>query len=121
MVQGAYRQWLVDEHPEALELSVLDIIARYTLGYKKRYAYIKQEKFPKSQPTTWRQVKRAEELGLLEHKRTHGLTMYKLILPAEIENNTQWLKAGTKAIQPTKRVLTEEEKKAISVKGLELW
>ncbi len=91
MVQGAYKQWLVDEHPEALEFSVLDIIARYTLGYRKRYAYIKQEKFPKSQPTTWRQVKKVEELGLLEFKRTHGLTMYRLVLPLNIEEDTQWI------------------------------
>ena len=117
MVQGVYRQWLVDNHPEALEFSVLDIIARYTLGYRKRYAYIKQEKFLKSQPSTWRQVKKAENLGLLEHIRTRNLTMYKLILPDEIENNTQWVKAGTIPDKTSQPELTAAKIKEITKKS----
>ena len=90
LVQGAYRQWLVDKHPEALGYTVLDIIARNTLGYRKRYAYINNNKFLKTQSSTWRQVKKLIEMNLLKAERTHYYTMYKLILPEEIETNTMW-------------------------------
>jgi hypothetical protein len=90
MVQGAYRQWLVDEHPEALELVVIDIIARFTLGYRRRYAYLEETKFNLSHNKKYRQIKKAEELGLLEYRKTKGYTMYKLVLPEDIEENTQW-------------------------------
>ena len=92
MVQGAYRQWLVDEHPEALEIKALDIITRHTLGWRIRYGYIREELFGMSHSTKWRQIKKLKELGLLEYKRTRKLTYYKLYLPEDIEDNTQWLK-----------------------------
>ena len=90
LVQGAYRQWLVDKHPEALEIKAIDIIARHTLGYRKRYAYIKSDLFNMHTGKKSRQLKLAKGLGLIEYEKTHGYTMYKLILPEEIENKTLW-------------------------------
>jgi hypothetical protein len=92
MAQGAYIQWLVDTHPEALELKVLHIIARNTLGYRKRYAYVKEELFEMSHNKKWRQVKKLKDMNLLNYKKTRGYTMYKLILPNNIEDSIQWEK-----------------------------
>ncbi len=92
LVQGAFRQWLVDQHhDEALQLKAMDIIARYTLGYRKRYAYIKQDMFRMKQSTINRQVKKLKELGLIDYERTRGYTMYKILLPEYIENKTIWM------------------------------
>ena len=96
MVQGAYRQWLVDNHPEMLELKAIDIIARHTLGHKKRYGYVKQDLFNMSQSKINRQVQKAKKFGLLEYTRTRQYTMYRLILPSDIENNTIWRRGGSK-------------------------
>jgi len=92
LVQGAYYQWIVDEHQEALDIKILFIIARNTLGYRKRYAYIKSDIFDKHmhRNTKVKQIKRAKELGLLEYRTTRGYTMYRLVLPLNIEENTLW-------------------------------
>jgi len=92
LIQGAYYQWIVDMHQEALDIKILYIIARNTLGYRKRYGYIKASVFDKyiHRNTKVKQMNKAKELGLLEYKTTRGYTMYKLVLPEEIENNVLW-------------------------------
>jgi len=95
MLQGAYRQWLYDKYPEALELKVIDTIARYTLGFRRRYAYIKEEEFRLSHNKKWRQMKKAKNMGLLEYHRTKAYTMYKLVLSDEIEQNAVWRSSGS--------------------------
>ncbi len=98
LIQGAYRQWLIDTHQdEALELKAIDIIARNTLGYRKRYGYIKEELFRMSHNKKWRQIKKLEKINLLTYKKTKGFTMYNLVLPEEIENKVQW--SGKQLIQ----------------------
>ena len=98
MAQGVYTQWLIDEHPEALDLKILFIISRLTLGYRKRYAFIKSEVFYEkgiSEATRKRHIKKAKELGFLKYSKTKGFTRFELILPKEIEDNVLWLKSNS--------------------------
>jgi hypothetical protein len=93
MLQGAYNQWLVDEHPEAFKYKgLIDIIARYTFGFGKRYGYIKTSIFDRYLPerTRKRYILKLKEIGLLDYHRTRGYTMYKLTLPNEIEQIFEW-------------------------------
>ncbi len=91
LIQGAYFQWLNREHPEADSvINLIRIIADNTLAYRKRYAYIKADKFRLGHNTIWTHTKKAIELGLLESNKTRLYTMYKLILPEEIENKVLW-------------------------------
>ena len=39
--------------------------------------------------------KRLKELGLLNYTRTRAYTMYKLVLPKEIEDSVLWLQKST--------------------------
>ncbi len=92
MVQGIYLQWLYRNHPDADSvISLLRTVVDNTLAHRKRYAYIKADNFRISHNTIPKHASKAIALGLLETKRTHGYTMYKLILPDEIERNTVWL------------------------------
>ena len=108
MLQGAYRQWLVDEHPEALGYTLIDIIARYTFGFGKRYGYISTSTFDKYIPsiTRKRHMQILKKIGLLDYQRTKGYTMFKLTLPKEIENSFDW--RGKKRNSETE---TKESKK----------
>ena len=90
IAQGAYVQWLVDTHSEALGVRSIHIISRNTLGYCKRYAYIKGDEFGLSHSTKWRGIKKLKDLGLLEYTKTRGYTMFKLILPEWLDNAIQW-------------------------------
>ena len=94
MAQGAFIQWLVDEHPEALNIKSIHIISRYTLGYRKRYAYIEENKFNLSHNKKWREIKKLKDLGLLEYSKTRGYTMFKLVLPEWLENIVSWRNSG---------------------------
>ena len=66
------------------------IISRNTLGYRKRYAYIEENKFNLSHNKKWREIKKLKDLGLLENTKTRGYTMFKLILPEWLDNAIQW-------------------------------
>ena len=110
MVQGAYFQWLNREHPEADSIiNLIRIIADNTLAYRKKYAYIKSDKFRLGHNTIWKHTKKAIEFGLLESIKTRGYTKYELILPEEIETKTLWLGSVTKATQQTKGALTKDK------------
>jgi len=110
VVQGAYLQWIRKEHPEARKyLLVIDIILENTFQYKKRFGFINTKVFDShmSASTRKRHVTALKNLGLLEYQQTSknnsfGYTRYQLVLPEEIENNTQWVKS---------RAPTEETKK----------
>ncbi len=104
ILQGVYRQWLVDNHPEMLELKAIDIISRHTFGYLKRYGFIKQEVFGMTQSKTHRQVKKAKNSGLLKATRTRHLTRYELVLPTDIENDTSWAKSRTTTEKETEPI-----------------
>jgi hypothetical protein len=97
MIQGAYIQWLVEQHPEALNIKSIHIISRHTLGYRKRYAYIKAEDFKGMEKSKRsRDFKKLKNLGLLEYKKTRGYTMFKLVLPKELEDIVLWRYSDSK-------------------------
>ncbi len=108
MVQGAYLQHLEDtDKGDAMSLKALRIIIGQTLRYKKRYAYIKSDLFGISDATRQRQIQKLRNMGLLEYHITRGYTMFRLVLPKEIENNTVWV-GGDKAVNSHKETPTEE-------------
>ncbi len=105
LVQGAYFQWLIDNHPEVLTFEVIHIIARKTLGYRKRYAYLQSELFNMYPQKKSSQLKKLKNMGLLEYQKTKGYTYYKLTLPEEIETATLW--RGSKTDTPTNETKKE--------------
>ncbi len=115
-VQGAYFQHLYDKGMfDALELKALMVVVRNTLGYRKRYAYIKSDLFGMSDSKRKRQIKKLSDLGVLEYHRTRGYTKFWLALPKEIEDKTVWM-GGDKAVNSHKETPTEE----ITTKGYDL-
>ena len=90
---GAYLDWLIKEHPQAVHISAVVIIASETLGKLNRYSYIKEEKFGLSHNKKYRQIKKLVDMGLLDIKRTKAYTMYSLVLPKHIEKKVNWNKS----------------------------
>ena len=98
MILGDYIQWLVDNHQEltSVEIRLLQIIARNTFGWRKRYGYIKSEalEMGMSKKTRNTHMKRLKEQGLLDYRRTRGYTMYKILVPEEIEARYEFVSGG---------------------------
>ena len=94
-IGGSYIKWLLREQElDTYEFMFLSEIANETLFYRKKYAYIKAEKFSCSITKRKKLLKDLHGRGLLEYKRTSAYTMYQLVLPREMNDKIKWPKGG---------------------------
>lgn len=79
-MQGICFQWFYDKKYSSLEFYMS--ICRLTFGFKKRYAYLKQENFGMNPKTLKKHRDYLVSIGVLEWEKTSGYTMYKILEPA---------------------------------------
>lgn len=121
MVQGAYIQWLCDTHPDLNSniYKIIIIIARFTLGNRYKYAFIKSSQFKMPIATKKRYIKQAKNIGLINYERTFdkknksGYTKFWLILPNNIEKNILWKNNNYINDDQQKEPIKEEDEGAL--------
>jgi len=84
---GICIQYYVDNYRLShIERSMLEIILRYTFGFKKRNAYVSQKIFELNSKTLKKYRDMLSEKGILKWKKTRKYTIYEIIEPKkEIE------------------------------------
>ena len=89
-MQGICIQWFIDKYGfgNITARALYSDILRLSFGYRKKYAYIKQETFCiKSGKTLKKYRDFLTKEGIISWKITKGYTMYQILEPAEYIKN----------------------------------
>lgn len=86
MMFGSVVQYFTDRADiDTIDLALLVVIARYTVAYRRQYAYISRAEFIKyaSKNIINKRIKRLQDLKLIDAVITKSYTKYELLEPKD--------------------------------------